>query len=187
MENYFNLTRYKELLELEKKGEISYLHSDLVSYEASISKQIAYNRKQDYLILIHEYLNQVITPDDFRSKFLQMGDDDTAEADLILKNFQELEVFTFGKDLEKFSGLNVAISILCLEFDEIWDGTIEPMSESEFYSLVNNCYVKFQEAIPIENFNTQAYEHLINQSFNGLIISIGLTILFILFNIYIIN
>ena len=61
---------------------------------------------------------------------------------------------------------------------------MELMSESEFDSLVNNSYVQLQEAFPIGNLNTQVYEHLINQSFKGLISSIGLTILF---NIYIIN
>ena len=52
---------------------------------------------------------------------------------------------------------------------------------NELQQDIEKTYMQFQEAIPIENFNTQAYEHLINQSFNGLIISIGLTILFILF------
>ena len=158
MENYFNLSRYKELLELEKKGEISYLHSDLVSYEASISEQIAYNRKQDYFILIHQYLTQAITPHDFRSKFSQIVDDDAAQVRLILKNFQELEVFTFVKDLEKFSDSIVQISILCSDFYEVWDGTIDPMLESEFYSLVNNYYLQLQEVFPIGNLNTHSVD-----------------------------
>jgi hypothetical protein len=75
-----------------------------------------------------------------------MKKDDSAKATIILENFQELEVFTLAKDLEKFSDLISQISTLCLEFDEVWDGTMEPMSESEFYSLVNNHYLQFQES-----------------------------------------
>jgi hypothetical protein len=146
MEKHFNLSRYKELLQLEKKGEISFLDLELVTYEASVAKQIWYNRKKDYFIVIHEYLSQIITPYEFRSKFLQMKKDDSAKATIILENFQELEVFTLAKDLEKFSDLISQISTLCLEFDEVWDGTMEPMSESEFYSLVNNHYLQFQES-----------------------------------------
>ena len=48
-------------------------------------------------------------------------------------------------------------------------------------------YIQLQEAFPIGNFNTQTYDHLINQSFKGLIISIALNVLFILFTISIIN
>ena len=190
MEKHFNLSRYKELLKLEESGNISFLdenYLELLSYKASVAEQIYYNRKKDYFIVIHEYLSQIITPYEFRSKFLQMKKDDSAKATIILENFQELEVFTLAKDLEKFSDLISQISTLCLEFDEVWDGTMEPMSESEFYSLVNNHYLQLQEAFPFGNFKNQAYEHLVDRSFKILIFTIGLNILLILFNIYIIN
>ena len=123
-----------------------------MTYKASVGKQIRYNRKKDYFIVIHEYLSQIITPYEFRSKFLQMKKDDSAKATIILRNFQELEVFTLAKDLKKFSDLIVPISTLCFEYDEVWDGTMEPMSESEFYYLVNNRYLQLQEAFPFGNY-----------------------------------
>lgn len=155
MEKHFNLLRYKELLRLEEKGVISFLDLELLTYRASVAEQIYYNRKKDYFIVIHEYLSRIITPYEFRSKFLQMKKDDSAKATIILKNFQELEVFTLAKDLEKFSDLISEISTLCFEFDEGWDGTMEPMSESEFYSLVNNHYLQLQEAFPFGNFKNK--------------------------------
>jgi len=187
MEKHFNLSRYKELLQLEEKGWISFLDSELVTYKASVGKQIRYNRKKDYFIVIHEYLSQIITLYEFRSKFLQMGNDDSAKATIILENFQELEVFTLAKDLKKFSYLISEISTLCSEFYELWDGTMEPMSESKFYSLVNNHYLQLQEAFPFGNFKNLAYEHLVDRSFKILMFTIGLNILLILLNIYIIN
>ena len=87
MENHFNLSRYKELLQLEEKGEISFLDIELVSYQASIEGQISYNQKENYFIVIHEYLSQIITPYEFRSKFLQIRKDDSAKARIILKDF----------------------------------------------------------------------------------------------------
>ena len=48
MKKYFNLKRYKELLELEEKGEISCFNSELVSLCANVERQIIYNRKKEY-------------------------------------------------------------------------------------------------------------------------------------------
>ena len=148
MEKSFNLSRYKELLKLEANGDITFLDLELLSFKASVAQQMCYNRKKDYFLLIDEYLNRVIPPYEFRSKFLQMEKEDSEKSILILEDFQELEVFTLAKDLEKFSDLIGKISTLCFEYSEIWDGTIEPMSESEFYYLVNNYYLQLQEAFP---------------------------------------
>ena len=70
MEKHFNLSRYKELLKLQENGEISFLDLELLSYKASVAKQMCYNRKKDYFLLIHEYLSRIIPPYEFRSKFL---------------------------------------------------------------------------------------------------------------------
>ena len=142
MEKYFNLSRYKELLKLEVNGYITFLDLELLSFKASVAKQICYNRKKDYFLLIDEYLSQVISPYEFRSKFLQMKKEDSKESTIILEDFKKLEVFTLAKNLEKFSDLISEISTLCFEYDEVWDGTMELMSESEFYSLINHYYLQ---------------------------------------------
>jgi hypothetical protein len=41
MEKTFNLSRYKELINREKNGEISFLDLELLSYKASVSQQIS--------------------------------------------------------------------------------------------------------------------------------------------------
>ena len=125
-------------------GKISFLDFELLSFKASVQQQICYNRKKDYFILIDEYLSRIIPPYEFRSKFLQMEKEDSEKSTRILENFQELEVFTLAKDLEKFSDLIGNISTLCFEYNEIWDGTMERMLESEFYYLVNNHYLQLR-------------------------------------------
>ena len=144
MEKYFNLSRYKELLKLQENGEISFLDFELLSFKASVAQQLCYNRKKDYFILIDEYLSRIIPPSEFRSKFLQMKKEDSKKSTRILEDFQELEVLTLANDLEKFSDLIGQISTLCFEYNEVWDGTMEPMSESEFYYLVNNHYLQLE-------------------------------------------
>ena len=153
MEKHLKLSRSKELLQLEENGEISFLYPELLNYRADIEEQISYNRKKDYFILIYEYLNRIISPYEFRFKFLQMEKEDSRKSTLILEDFQELEVFTLAKDLEKFSDLIDQISTLCFEYGEVWDGTMEPMSESEFYCFVWLTIIIFNSRI-LNSFNS---------------------------------
>lgn len=133
----------------------------------------------------------MISPCQFRFKFLKMQREDSTKATIILENFQELEVLILADGLEKFSDLINQISTLCFKFDELWDGTTKRMSETEFYSLVKNCYLQLQEAFPFNireiSHKNQGYEHLISRSFKFLMFTIELEILLILFSIRTIN
>jgi hypothetical protein len=187
MANQFNLARYKELLELEKSNKITFLDLELLTYGASIESQICYNRKENYFSLIEKYLIGKIASHEFRSKFLEMEKQDGRTAYIIKQDFQKLEVFTLADDLEEFSDLIGEISTLCLEYDEIWDGTMERMSESEFYSLVNKYYFQLAELFPVVSINNLPYEKLISRSFKNLAGILGLGILLIFCNISNIN
>ena len=77
MKKHFNVSRYKKLLKLQENGEISFLNMELLSLKASVAQQTHYNRKKDYFILIGEYLQRIITPNEFRARFLQMGREDS--------------------------------------------------------------------------------------------------------------
>ena len=147
MEKKFNLLRYKELLRLEKEGKTLPFEKDfveLLSYRATVTDQVCYNRKKDYFLLIQEYLSRSIMLDAFRSTFLQMEDEDSKKAAEIKQDFQKLEALTLAEDLDQFSCLIGKISTLCFEYDEMWDGTMERMSEQEFYDLVRNLYLQIQ-------------------------------------------
>ena len=87
MEKSFNLSRYKELLKLEANGDITFLDLELLSFKASVAQQMRYNRKEDYFFLIDEYLSRVISPYEFRSKFLQMKKEDSKKSIIILEDF----------------------------------------------------------------------------------------------------
>ena len=77
-----------------------------------------------------------------------MKKEDSKKSTIIFEDFQQLEVFTLTENIKKFSDLIGEIRTLCFEYDEIWDGTMKPMSESEFYDLVKHYFNKlFQSEI----------------------------------------
>ena len=153
----------------------------------NVKYAICYNHKENYFSLIEKYLRGKIVGHEFRSKFLEMEKKDGKIAYIIKRDFQKVEVFTLADELEDFSNLIGEISTLCLEYGEIWDGTIKRMSESEFYSLVNKHYFQLAELFPVVSTNNLPYENLISRSFKNLAVIIVLGSLLIFCNIFNIN
>ena len=187
MVKQFNLLRYKELLKLEKNNKITFLDPELVGYGANIESQIYYNRKEEYFSLIEKYLKRKLSGYEFRSKFLKMEIEDGKTAYTIARDFEKLEAFTLADDLEDFSNLIVEISTLCSEYGDIWSESMKPMSESEFYSLVNQHYFQLAKLFSAVSTNNLPYQKLLDRSFKSLAGIIGLGILLIFYNISEIN
>ena len=120
-------------------------------YRASVEDEISYNRRKEYLILIDQYLSRIVSLYEFRSKFLQMKEEDSRKAVGILDDFQQLEVFLITKTSEKFSDLIEKIKTLCFEYEAVGDETTIRMSESKFYDRIKDYYLQLQEAFPFEN------------------------------------
>ena len=174
----FNFTGYKKLVDMENCGEIVFLDENyfkLLRYQTSVSKQLIYNRKENYYSLINKYLNKTLTLLEFRTQFLEMEKEDLDKGGVILGDIQELEVFYLVEDVEKFSRLIGGISDLCEDYY-----IIETMPETDFYFLVNNYYYQLHEAFPFKNSANIEYEHLISRSFTFLLFTIGLEILLII-------
>lgn len=149
MKKKFNFPAYKELLDMENRGEIVFLDTNyfkLLRYQTSVGKQLIYDRKEDYYSIINKYLNKTLTILEFRAQFLAMEKEDMEKGYVILGNIQELEVFYLVEDLEKFSRLIGEIIDLCEDYY-----IIEPMPETEFYFLVNKYSHQLQETFPFKN------------------------------------
>lgn len=108
MNNSFNLTRYLELIEKEialanqNKSLFSENHSEfieLLDYQASVERQITYSRKNNYFLLINNYLKQLITPSEFQTEILKMEKQDGTKAEKTLQNSQQLSLFSFERPL----------------------------------------------------------------------------------------
>ena len=178
MNKYFNLSRYRELVNLQENNNYSLLDKiflEFLDYRASIERQISYNRRNDYFFLIDQYLSRRIKPYEFRSKFLEMLKKDSRKAAVILQDFVELEGFILTDNLDNFSKIMNQIDDLCFQYDECLDEYIDPMSEDEFYDLINNHYLELQKSVIFSR--NLAYESLISRSFKILTLSIGLGIL----------
>ena len=149
MKKKFNFIGYKELLDMENRGEIVFLDTNyfkLLRYQTSVGKQLIYDRKEDYYSIINKYLNKTLTIIEFRTQFLAMEKEDMEKGYVILGNTQELEVFDLAEDPEKFSRLIGEIFDLCEDYY-----IIEPMPETKFYFLVNKYSHQLQETFPFQN------------------------------------
>lgn len=98
---------------------------ELLSYQVSVGVQIIYNRKNECYLIINKYLNKTLTLLKSRVQVLEMEKEDRTKEDIIVRNRQELEVFYFAEDLEKFFELINRILDLCEDYY-----IIEPMPET---------------------------------------------------------
>lgn len=178
MKKKFNFTGYKKLVDMQNCGKIVFMDENyfkLLRYQTSVGNQLIYNRKEDYYSIINKYLNKTLMLLEFRTQFLDMIEEDTKKGYVILENIQELEVFYFVEDLERFYRLIGQIIDLCEDYY-----VIEPIPKTEFYSWVKEYYHPLQEAFPSKNSANIEYEHLISRSFTFLLFTIGLEILLII-------
>ena len=132
MTEFFDLLRYKELRKLDNEGKIPFFSETFMEFlnlECEISAQISYNRKEVYFSLIKQYLNNVITMDEFRKTYKDMMEQDSKIASETLRDFQKLEGLPLSKNRYKFFDPIIEISLLCKEYTG-------DMSESDFYSFV---------------------------------------------------
>ena len=160
---------------MEKKGLLSdELFWELSTYHADVESQINFNRKEEYFLLVDQYLRQQIDSYEFRRLFLIMHNEDSEATYIICSNLQTLETFKLVNHLSKISDLITEISILCLDFSQTYEETETEIAESEikFYSLVKKHYLKLQKFL--------SYEKLIFRSFNTLKWIIGSEISIIL-------
>lgn len=180
MDKKFNLSRYKELIELNGSGRILLLDSnwmELVEYSTSVGYQLIYERKKDYFSLIDNYLNGTLSLLEFRTQFIEMEGENHKKSLLILENIQELEDFYLAEDLEEFSRLIASIREICEDYY-----VLEPMPETDFYFAVSRYYCQLQEAFPVKIWTPGEYQDLISRSFKFLLFIIVLEILLIIFS-----
>ena len=134
----FNLVRYKELLQLQQDGKISIPDEnfrELLGFQIDVDAHVTYNRKEVYCLLVENYLNKRITPTYFRSKCLEMANEDSKISRQILQDFQELEGLSLSKNHKQFHEPMDEIAHLC----RIYDGDT---LESDFYSWVKSEFLK---------------------------------------------
>ena len=148
----FNVSRYRELLKkeriLEEQNKFLFdepYYLELLSYQATVYRQIYFSRRSEYCSLIKKYLNTTIPPHKFRARFLEMVKQDDEKAEQILQDFKQLSSFSIDGNLDGFSSLFGRISNKCLqafEFDPKNDDYGIP--EDEFRNSVEKTYLQLE-------------------------------------------
>ena len=118
---------------------------EFVSCEATVYRQIYFNRKSEYVFLIKKYLNTPFPPHIFRARFLEMVKQDDEKADKILQDFNQLSSFSIEGNLDEFSSLFERIYNKCVqafEFGPQDDGYGIP--EDEFRNSIEEIYFKLE-------------------------------------------
>ena len=116
----FNIERYKELVgkvESSKKTGLAYFKDpevlELLNYNSKVESQILYENKNEYLRLIQKYLEEKISPGDFRCNYLDMIKKSMEKTSKILNNLDELSHFWIDPEGESLGSLLTDILESC--------------------------------------------------------------------------
>ena len=152
MVDKFNVSQYRELLKkesiLSEQNKFLFDESDsleVLSYQATVYRQIYFSRRNEYCSLIKKYLNTTIPPHKFRARFLKMVKQDDEKAEKILQDFKQLSSFSIDGNLDGFSSLFGRISNKCLQAFEFGlknDGYGIP--KDEFRNSIEKTYFQIQ-------------------------------------------
>jgi hypothetical protein len=148
----FDIDRYNELLEKEKhlskqSNSLIFENKDewveLLSYGARVENQISYERKEEYYSLISQYIEKVVTPPVFQSKFLKMEKEDAKAAKMITNDFKQLAIFSVDLKAVEFSSLIGEISDVSMVAQEF--GPEEGISDQKFRKSIEKTFLQMQK------------------------------------------
>ena len=143
----FNFPRYRLLLIKENTfddSKRSLLSSseffELIKLRAIVYRQMIYDQRKEYFLLIKKYINKSINFSEFRSAFLRMETEYEKQAEQLLNDYKRLESFTYANDLEEIVNVINEISSLCSQKVDFG------LLEKEFYDLVNKNYLQLKKS-----------------------------------------
>ena len=147
----FNVARYQELLNKinsSTKNGIEYFQDpevlELLACKSSVSNQISYDQKNEYFDLIQKYLDETISPYEFRTAFLGMSNKNREKSNKIFDNLEKLGMLSIEPGLKEFGSLLSKIYELCLTIVEFGIGD-EGISEDRFRNLIQKIFIEMKE------------------------------------------
>ena len=152
MDKTFNIDRYIELMEKQKTlqsvndnlNKINY--NELLSYQIIIYNQFIYNKKNEYISLINQYINNEIDSFALQFKFFQIRRIHIQNAENLEENFQELSNMLIDEKSDDFSKLIEHVSGICdyLKWNSD-DETEYGITEKDFRILIEKIHLKLQQ------------------------------------------
>jgi hypothetical protein len=126
------------MTELEQK--------ELKSYKLLVENQVFYNRREEYLSLVRNYLDKKITLGSFIADFLEMESHDARTAENMRNDFEQLSNFSIDSELLTFEEPPFFFLIdrlynLSMLIDEFGtDDEENGISEADFKSRVEEAF-----------------------------------------------
>lgn len=139
----FNIVRYKELLVKDESSKTNEKEIfELSNYKTSIETQILWESKNEYLRLIHKYLDEKISPGKFRDEYCDMRDKNDEKYRKTFDNLDELSNFWINPEAKTVGSLLNKISLLCI-FHEF--GLVKGNEEDEFRKRIQNVVLEIKK------------------------------------------
>ena len=155
MKHILNFVRYKDLLKKEKnlnlenkslliENKDEFL--EFLSYNSKLQNSISYQNKEKYYSLISQYLDNLIPPQLFQWKFVELEQKDAEAAKILLNDIKESQTFSIELIAIKFGSLVGKISELSDIANEF--GPEEGISNENFLKSIKKIY---SEMVALEN------------------------------------
>ena len=118
---------------------------EILTYESNGQIQLTYDRKKYYLLLIQNYLNQLIEDFEFQNKFLKMEREDDLKARQLIRDIEPSYKFYLVNNIKDFKSCISKLSNLCEDIYEFGYEEYVPKSKDEFKSTIETIFQQLQK------------------------------------------
>ena len=147
----YNLRRHIELLkrseDLKNQGKSFYRENiddylELSKYDGSFESYVSWKNRTQLLLLLDNYVNKIISGEEFSDSLFEFRENVTDECDNLLKVLSSSDVEDFELDARS-KGFGSLISFIRAECDNFSDD----YQNEEFYQSMKDCFLKLQKAL----------------------------------------
>jgi hypothetical protein len=147
----FNKERYIYLLKIENTlqaegqflvQENQILNLELLSYRIILSNQFYFNKREEYISLLDQYLIKEIGAMELKLRFFGIFQQDQHQLDRLEQNFEELLDFLVTNKSDRFDMLMTELFEVCEVFGDLpKEGG---MNETEFEKAIEDIFLKMK-------------------------------------------
>ena len=144
----YNKERHKKLIikleDLKNQGKTLFLESrkeyfELLEYNIAIEEQIFWTKQQEFLLVMKDFLDNIISFDEFETAFTLLYNKTREEFNMFVIDLEQIENFEPSTRLDRFAS---SINAIFRELESIED---EYSTEQDVKNSLKETYLKFQK------------------------------------------
>ena len=144
----YNKERHKKLIikleDLKNQGKTLFLESrkeyfELLEYNIAIEEQIFWTKQQEFLLVMKDFLDNIISFDEFETAFTLLYNKTREEFNMFVIDLEQIENFEPSTRLDRFAS---SINAVFRELESIED---EYSTEQDVKNSLKETYLKFQK------------------------------------------